>query len=340
MTLAPVAPAATQVSLSTPSVDFGDVAVGAAATSKNVLISSNAGAVTFDVNTGRGGMARGMTIGGVNAGDFSIDATTCTAQIPARGNCEVTLGFRPGAAGARAGTLTISNDGGNSPQAVALTGTGNTAATVAGKSKSKATPAAGGSNGTGNAAASTSQPSQSNNSPAPTGASPLDCTAVTSDAPCTISRNVIDYDREFWDIGLGLSIPGVRERTYDASDLTSKPTIVTHTDLYGFFDFYFTGNRNSAIPHFDFGLPLTGQPFHRPFLGLAFPITTWFHLSNSVPFTLNVLAGAVPMRQDYVTVDPTATGGLALKAERTWKPMFAVELPLNQLIGRVAKLGK
>jgi hypothetical protein len=35
-----------------------------------------------------------------------------------------------------------------------------------------------------------------------------------------------------------------------------------------------------------------------------------------------------------------AANGLGLKTERTWKPMFGVELPLSQLIGRVTKVGK
>lgn len=171
---------------------------------------------------------------------------------------------------------------------------------------------------------------------------PVDCTAVTSDSPCKISRKITVNDREFWDIGLGMAVPGVRERTYDASKLGATPGITTHTDVYAFLDIYPWAARHdnlSRFPHLSLGIPAAGQPFHRPFFGLALPVTSWLP-RRSRPFKVDIVIGGVYMQQHFVAADPTAPNGLELKVGRTLKPMFGVELPLGQLIGRVSKIGK
>jgi hypothetical protein len=89
-------------------------------------------------NAGTGALAiRGISV----TGDFSIDAsgTTCNlgASLAAGGTCMLSLTFTPTAMGTRAGTLTITDNAPDSPQSVALTGTG--AGPVAGLSPASLT---------------------------------------------------------------------------------------------------------------------------------------------------------------------------------------------------------
>jgi len=62
---------------------------------------------------------------GANAGDFSQSNTSnCGNSLGAGANCTVNVIFTPAAAGSRTASLLISDDGGGSPQAVTLAGTG------------------------------------------------------------------------------------------------------------------------------------------------------------------------------------------------------------------------
>lgn len=330
-TVTPLAPA---VSVSPATVDFGTVAVATSKALKVTLTNHQSTPLTFGVTT--------AAITGPNATDFSIVAQTCGALLAATASCDITIQFQPTAAGSRAATLAVADDAPNSPQTVALTGTGGAAALaaapVAGGDGKSAKPKGGGGSPT--AAPGGNQTSQASLTPSPTGATPTDCTAVTSDAPCTVPRNVADYDREYWDIGLGLATPGVPERMYASSDLTKKSTTTVHTDVYAFIDVYLDGNRNSWLPHLALGLPAASQPLHRQAYAMAFPLTTWLGFSKKVPFTLCGVLGVADVKEYHLIPDPKGNNGLGLKAGWTGKWFYGVELPLNQLIGRVSKIGK
>jgi hypothetical protein len=49
---------------------------------------------------------------------------TCGTSIPAKGACTITVSFAPTSSGSQPGTLSITDSASNSPQAVALTGSG------------------------------------------------------------------------------------------------------------------------------------------------------------------------------------------------------------------------
>jgi hypothetical protein len=127
---------------------------------------------------------------------------------------------------------------------------------------------------------------------------------------------------------------------YDPSDLSKKSTTTMHTDVYAFIDLYFDGNRNSSLPHLALGVPTGSQPLHRQAYAMAFPLTTWLKLNQKVPFTLCALVGVTAVKEYHLIPDPKGNNGLGLKTGWTGKWFYGVELPLNQLIGRVAKIGK
>jgi len=64
-----------------------------------------------------------ITFTGADPGDFA-ETNTCGASLAARSRCTISLTFTPGATGTRTATLTVTDSANNSPQTMALTGTG------------------------------------------------------------------------------------------------------------------------------------------------------------------------------------------------------------------------
>jgi hypothetical protein len=103
------------VSVSVSSVSFAATVVGASSTFQSVTLTN--------------GLSSAVTIGsiavtGANATDFSVTSTTCITSLAASANCAATVVFNPSATGARAATLSFTDSATNSPQTVALSGTG------------------------------------------------------------------------------------------------------------------------------------------------------------------------------------------------------------------------
>jgi hypothetical protein len=104
----------TVVSLSKTSLSFGNQQVGTSSGPQSVTLT----------NTGSTQMYFfGISITGTNPGDFS-ETNTCGTSIAAKASCTITATFRPTATGTRKAAVSISDDGGGSPQKVTLTGTG------------------------------------------------------------------------------------------------------------------------------------------------------------------------------------------------------------------------
>ncbi|WP_028064606.1 choice-of-anchor D domain-containing protein [Solirubrobacter soli] len=95
------------IALSATALDFGSVTVGAAST-RTVTVS----------NPG----TRALTLGEITAGGaYSVTASTCHPTVDAGTGCELTVSFKPTAAGTAAASLTVASDAG--APVVALTGT-------------------------------------------------------------------------------------------------------------------------------------------------------------------------------------------------------------------------
>jgi hypothetical protein len=184
----------------------------------------------------------------------------------------------------------------------------------------------------------------------------IDCTALAqskngdgssdggigSQKSCTASRSLTSLDREWWDVSLAVSVPGVRETKYSisANSLSAKPT--THTDTYAMFDL-FPGvalGPSTPIPHFAVGVPTASQPFYRPFFGMAEDLTGWTGLQrHGFPTAMNFFGGVVWMKTTVVSDSPTTAAELTADSstKRVWKALFGIELPVSAL---ASKLGK
>ena len=118
-------------SLSSLNLTFGSQNLGATSAPQTETVT-NAGTTDLDIST--------VTIGGANANDFAKSSDTCTgATVTPNGTCTINVTFTPTTTVAESGSITITDNAPNSPQAVSLTGTGTAATPVAGVSPSSLT---------------------------------------------------------------------------------------------------------------------------------------------------------------------------------------------------------
>jgi len=99
----------------TPSLAFGNQPVGTASLVKTVTLTNNSAGAIGNISMG---------IVGTNTGDFAETGTTCGSTVAVNNFCIASVTFTPGTLGARSATLIITDDAGNSPQQIALSGTG------------------------------------------------------------------------------------------------------------------------------------------------------------------------------------------------------------------------
>ncbi len=102
-------------SVTPASLTFAATNVSSTSSPQSVTLA-NGGTASINITS--------IAIAGTNAGDFTISAKTCGTTLAGPGNCTVSVTFTPATAGTRTGTLTFTDSAGNSPQTVALSGTG------------------------------------------------------------------------------------------------------------------------------------------------------------------------------------------------------------------------
>ena len=103
-----------QAQLSTPSVAFAAQTVGTTSPAWNVLLGNN-------LTTA---LPISITFTGADPGDFA-QTNTCGASLAPKSTCTISLTFTPTATGTRTATLTVTDSANNSPQTMALSGTGD-----------------------------------------------------------------------------------------------------------------------------------------------------------------------------------------------------------------------
>jgi hypothetical protein len=107
----------TTVSISPTSLSFGSLGVGSTSGSLTTTLS-NGTSSAITINS--------VSLTGANPGDFIISSKTCGSSLAASANCSISVSFKPSASGTRTATLTVADSASDSPQTVALSGTGGT----------------------------------------------------------------------------------------------------------------------------------------------------------------------------------------------------------------------
>jgi class 3 adenylate cyclase len=102
------------IQLSPTSLNFGNQPVGTKSLSQTITMS-NKGSLAVSITS--------ISVIGSNAGDFAR-AKTCGNSLASGASCFITVTFKPAATGRRTASVSVSDNGGGSPQKVALAGTG------------------------------------------------------------------------------------------------------------------------------------------------------------------------------------------------------------------------
>jgi subtilase family serine protease len=97
------------------SLSFGNQGIDSTSAAKKVTLTNNTGAVVTISST---------LISGANPSDFSETATSCGRTLGVNKSCAIGVAFTPAASGTRSAMLTLTDSAMNSPQTVALSGTG------------------------------------------------------------------------------------------------------------------------------------------------------------------------------------------------------------------------
>ena len=100
------------VTLSSSSISFGSVLTGSRATAKPVTLTNNQSVALTGIN---------VSISGSSA---YTQVNTCGSSLAAGGKCTITVTFAPTTTGAQTGTVNITDSASNSPQTIALMGSG------------------------------------------------------------------------------------------------------------------------------------------------------------------------------------------------------------------------
>jgi Abnormal spindle-like microcephaly-assoc'd, ASPM-SPD-2-Hydin/Beta-propeller repeat len=104
----------TFVKLAPSSLNFGSVPVGQTSSAKAVTLT-NGGTTALSITA--------IKFTGKNTGDFT-ETNTCGSSVAAHASCTISVTFKPAAKGSRSASLGVSDNGGGSPQLVAVSGTG------------------------------------------------------------------------------------------------------------------------------------------------------------------------------------------------------------------------
>jgi kumamolisin len=105
------------VTLTPTSLTFANTVTGKTSAAKTVTMT-NSGTGTLNITSI------------VASGDFAISSSTCGSTLAVGKNCKFKVTFTPTQLGTRTGAVTITDNAPNSPQSVALTGTGTPQATL------------------------------------------------------------------------------------------------------------------------------------------------------------------------------------------------------------------
>lgn len=112
----PLTGTGTYVRLYPTSVNFGNQPIHTTSPPKYITLT-NKGSATVNFT------GSGITITGTNAGDFA-ETNDCGNSVASGAICHIKVTFTPSAQGQRTASVSISDDGGGSPQMVPLRGTG------------------------------------------------------------------------------------------------------------------------------------------------------------------------------------------------------------------------
>jgi hypothetical protein len=110
----PLTGTGTFVQLTPPKLNFGTQPVGTRSLSKKITLTNKGNSAV---------KIMGIAITGTDAGDFA-ETNTCGKSVASGASCFIKVTFKPLVKGERTADVSVYDNGGGSPQEVALAGTG------------------------------------------------------------------------------------------------------------------------------------------------------------------------------------------------------------------------
>lgn len=110
------------VALSPGSLAFGAITQGTSSAAQSITVT-NSGGATLHISS--------VVLAGASSSDFSLTNGCAASSYAVNATCSLSVSFAPLSTGARAATITLTDDAPNSPQTIAITGTANAAVTAA-----------------------------------------------------------------------------------------------------------------------------------------------------------------------------------------------------------------
>jgi hypothetical protein len=217
--------------------------------------------------------------------------------------------------------------------------------TQSGNTQGKATGAASSKPGAAVQGSQTGAQNNTNGSQQSSTVPTVDCSATSPDTPCSFSSTLRSDDHEYWDVSLGITIPGVREAIYSTPSGSKTPTlppsITTHTNALALIDVYpfahWVNKESWKSLHLNFAFPIASQTLHRPGFGLAENITTIPWLADKNFPRISVFADIVYMKQ---TIAVPPSNPRSFPTDRAWKMMYGVEVPITAITNAIGKAAK
>jgi hypothetical protein len=175
-------------------------------------------------------------------------------------------------------------------------------------------------------------------SPSTSNTTAIDCSATNATNPCSFTRSFLSDDKEWWDFSVGVTTPGVREAKYNPANPAAPPTFTRHTELYGILDLYPFAKwapKDSYVPHFNVGLPVSGKPFYLPYYGVAENVTARW---RNFPLPLSVFIGLIDIKETF-NLTPAGSGAVFVKG-RELKGVWGVEVPVSTIVSKIPGIAK
>jgi hypothetical protein len=159
--------------------------------------------------------------------------------------------------------------------------------------------------------------------------------------PKEFSKTYDNEGRYYWDVTVGLPVKSVDEFKYESINGIVTPRNVSQQNAYAFLNLFprafdVKSDETYPFPHLVLGLPISGKPLDRPFVGAGYGI-------NNFLFKFNLFAGYT---FDRVEEPGTLGAGTAatqsqlesdLRTRRIPKFIFGVNIPVRLIKDALTK---